>query len=143
MIVARRSVVAAIVSLFLASLVGLAKADYIPPCTPPQGVVSVPLERIPPALMQALRNNVGEIVAPGEKFDATDVVRVGRNHRFIFVWSAGKRWTVATEHGGIVYNNPIFAYHLGENDRSAVLLTQIIGFPNTVCAVASNLTVAR
>lgn len=143
MIVARRSVVAAIVSLILASSVCLAKADYIPPCTPPQGVVSVPLERVPPALMQALRNNVGEIVGPGEKFDATDVVWTGRSRRFIFVWSAGKRWIVATEHGGLGYNDPVFVYHLGEDERSAVLMAQEIAFPNNVCAVASGLTVER
>ena len=124
------------------ALVGLAKADFIPPCVLPEGVVSVPLESVPPALTQALREQFGEIVAPGEKFDATDIIIVRKNRRFIFFWNIGKKWIVATEHGGLGYNDPIFVYQLGEGDRAAVLTKREIAFPNTVCAVASSLLVS-
>ena len=136
----RRSIGAAVALLLVAALVVLARADYFPPCTPPQHVVLVPFKQVPRALMEALREDVGEIVAPGEIFDATDVVMTGRNRRFIFSWRDGKRWIVATEHGGFVYNNPIFLYHLGEGERKAVLMAQRIASPKkTVCAVASEL----
>ena len=108
----------------------------------------MPFGRVPPILIQALRDYVGdrdyvgEIVAPGEKFDTTDVMRTGRSRRFAFFWSTGDRWVVATEHGGFVYNDPIFVYHLGKDDRNATLVKHQIAFPTTLCAVASNLSVA-
>jgi hypothetical protein len=139
---ARRSIGAAVALLLVAALVVLARADYFPPCAPPQHVVLVPLKQVPRALMEALRENLGEIVAPGEIFDATDVVLTGRNRRFIFFWRDGKKWIVATEHGGFAYNNPIFLYHLGESERKAVLTAQKIAFPKTVCAVASELQIS-
>jgi hypothetical protein len=122
--------------------------DRIPTCAAPIGVASVPFKRVPPVLIQALRDYVGdrdyvgEIVAPGEKFDTTDVVWTGRSRRFAFFWTAGDRWIIATEHGGFAYNDSIFVYHLDEGDRKTVLVKEQIAFPTTVCAVASNLIAA-
>jgi hypothetical protein len=64
---------------------------------------------------------------------------VGRNRRFAFFWKADNKWIVATEHGGLAYNNPVFLYHLGEDGRKAVLMVQKIASPKTVCTVASGL----
>lgn len=140
---ARRLVAAAVALLLFAPLATPAKGDYIPPCTPPDGAVSVPLEQVPLGLIQALRDYVGEIVAPGEKFDATDVVRTRKNRRFIFLWNSAGRWIIATEHGGRGYNDPIFVYQLGEDRQHAVLVTEKIAFPWSVCAVARDLAAAR
>jgi hypothetical protein len=120
-----------------------AKADFIAPCTLPDGVTSVSPEQAPAALMQALIARVGFIVAPNEKFDATDVIRIGRSRRFIFIWNVDRRWVVATEHGGLGYNDPIFAYDLGKDRLSATLIKEQAAFPNSVCRVASDLIVFR
>jgi hypothetical protein len=119
-------------------LVTSVKADVIPPCVLPDQVTAVSLEFAPPALMQALAARVGEIVAPNERFDTTDVMVTGRDRRFIFIWNIGKRWVVATEHGGRGYNDPIFAYDLGK-DSAAALVKEQIAHPDTVCMVASDL----
>jgi hypothetical protein len=86
-----------------------------------------------------LREHIGELAEPGTKFDATDVVVTGRNRRLIFVWYLGKRWIVATEHGGRGYNDPIFAYDLSQDGQSATLVQESIAFPKTVCSTASSM----
>jgi len=134
----------AVLSLF-ASLLALtcfssACADDIPPCTVPNGVTSTSLRTgAPLALVRALREHIGELAAPGTKFDAPDVVITGRNRRLIFVWYVGKRWIVATEHGGYAYNDPIFAYDLSQDGRNATLVQERIAFPDTVCSTASSM----
>lgn len=113
-------------------------ADDIPSCAVPRGVVtSTSLENAPPLLQQALKAHIGEVVPPGGKFDSTDVVRVGRDRRLIFIWNAGRRWVVATEHGGRGYNDPIFAYDL-DQDRQR-LAAERVAVPGTVCATAREL----
>lgn len=129
-------------ALLLGSAI-LAKSDDIPPCVPPLGVVVVSRDQAPPALTQALTAQLGEIAAPGEKFDATDVVRTGRNRRLIFIWGAGTKWIVATEHGGRGYNDPIFVYLLSDDKRNAVRVAEKISFPNSVCADAHELIALR
>jgi hypothetical protein len=115
-------------SLFVAALTVMARADTIPPCTSPNNVsLTTSLNEAPAALRQALKRNVGDIVAPGEKFDTTDVVVTGRSRRLIFIWNLGKRWIVATEHGGRVYNRPIFAYDLSHDGQSATLVQEGVG----------------
>jgi len=117
-----------------------AKADDIPACAPPNGVSSMSsLNQTPPALLRALKERFVDIVASGEKFDATDVVVTGRNRRLIFIWNMGVRWIVATEHGGFVYNDPIFAYDLGPDGQSATLVQERVAVPSTVCAAALSL----
>jgi hypothetical protein len=115
-------------SLFVVALTVMARADTIPPCTPPNNVsLTTSLNEAPAALRQALKEHVGDIVAPGEKFDATDVVVTGRSRRLIFIWNLGNRWIVATEHGGRVYKRPIFAYDLGQDGQSATLVQEGVG----------------
>jgi hypothetical protein len=115
-------------SLFVMVLTAAARAGTVPPCTPPNNVSSTTsLNEVPAALRQALKQQVGDIVAPDEKFDATDVVITGRNRRLIFIWNVGKRWIVATEHGGRVYNRPIFAYDLSQDGQSATLVQEGVG----------------
>jgi hypothetical protein len=112
----REIVVSGALAFFLlaSSPVAPARADDIPPCPLPDGVVATSLENAPTPLLQALKERIGELVPPGGRFDSTDVVRIGKNRRLIFIWNAGKRWIVATEYGGIGYNDPIFAYDLGQ-----------------------------
>ena len=136
MITVRRVVIAsAILALFAIHMV----ANAAPSCMPPPGVVPVPLTQVPSILLQTLIDSVGEIAPPGRSFDRTDVVMFGRNRRLAFFWKADNKWIVATEHGGFGYSNPIFLYHLDEGERKAVLMAQKIAFPNTLCAVASEL----
>jgi hypothetical protein len=114
-------------------------ADETPACTPPDGVTSLPLQSAPPPLLRALRERIGELAPPGAPFDATDVVTTGRNRRLIFVWHSGARWIIATEHGGIGYNDPIFAYDLSQDNRNATFVQERTAIPNTVCATAISL----
>ena len=128
------------VSIFTAALITSAGADVIPPCALPNGVASVPFpDAMPSPVSQALKEHVGELVLPGGKFDATDMIVTGRSRRLIFVWNIGKRWVIATEHGGRGYNDPIVAYDLSQNGRNATLVEERIAFPPTVCATASSL----
>jgi hypothetical protein len=116
--------------------------DFIPPCTMPNGVASTSLTYAPPALVQALRDHIGEIAAPGASFNATDntdFVGTGLHRRLIFIWHSGRRWIVATEHGGRGYDDPIFAYDLSDDRRGATLVQESIADPDTVCATAASL----
>ena len=122
-----------------------AKADYIPPCPPPDSdvkVLSFP-GGIPTSLLKLLTEHVGDIASPGEKFDATDVRVTGRNRRMIFVWNRGVRYVFATEHGGIGYNDPIFVYEFDPKKGTARLVSEAIAFPNTVCEIATGLITAE
>jgi hypothetical protein len=128
---------------FLASLLAVmplvsCKADVIPSYALPNGVTPTSLTDAPAALVQALRDHIRELAAPGTRFDATDIVVTGRNRRLIFIWHIGIRWIVATEHGGIGYNDPIFAYDLSDDGRSATLVQESTAFPNTVCPTAAS-----
>jgi len=117
-----------------------AAADDVPFCPPPPGVTSIKLpDGLPPAIRSALSNEAGDIALPGEDFDATDLVMTGRSWRFIFVWQSADRWIVATEHGGIGYNDPVFLYRLEKDGQKATLLEKRHGFPKTVCQVATGL----
>jgi hypothetical protein len=136
MITVRRVAIASVMlALFAVHAIGNAG----PSCTPPPGVVPVPLTQVPPILLQTLIDNFGEFAPPMGSFDRTDYIMVGRSRRLAFFWKADNKWIVATEHGGFGYNNPVFLYHLDEGERNAVLMAQKIAFPNTLCAVASEL----
>ena len=129
-----------IASLFAGTFYAPARADDIAPCPVPHGVVSISLQHgTPKAVLQALKEQVGEIVPPGGKFDATDVIIYGRNRRLIFIWNSGRRWIVASERGGIAYSDPIFAFDLPANDGSAVLVEERDAIPRTVCSTAVGL----
>jgi hypothetical protein len=128
-----------LVALPLLMAVAPALADTIPTCNRPEGVLSATLQTAPPRLVQALKEKIGELVPPGAAFDATDVIVTGRNRRLIFVWNAGKRWIVATEHGGRGYHDPIFAYDLDPNAGHATLVREEVAYPETVCSIAIGL----
>jgi hypothetical protein len=135
--------------LFVVATIVIWSADWtaahrMPPCRLLPTAVSVVsrLDDAPAPLVQALTEHVGEVVPAGALFDTTDVITFGKDRRLIFVWNRGTRWVVATEHGGFVYNDPVFAYELNQDDRKAVLLREEVAFPDTVCATASALLVA-
>jgi hypothetical protein len=66
--------------------------------------------------------------------------RTGKNRRLIFIWNRDTRWIVAIERGGLGYNDPVFAFEIGQ-DHKAVLVREETAFPNTVCSTASSLLV--
>lgn len=119
-------------------------ADEIPACRlVPTGVsVITRLDDAAPSLVRALTERIGEIVPVDAPFDPTDVVRIGKSRRLIFIWNRGTRWVVATEHGGLAYNFPVFAFEIDRDDEKAILVRQeTAGFPNEVCSTASSLLV--
>ena len=119
-------------------------ADEIRACRLiPTGVtVLTRLEDAPRSLTRKLMARVGDIVPVGAPFDATDNLRIGKTRRLIFIWNRGTRWVVATEHGGIVYNDPVFAFEIDQNDRNKVtLVREETPFPDGVCSTASSLLV--
>jgi hypothetical protein len=127
-------------SLATGIMVGTAKADNIPHCQLPSGASAVgALSEAPSAIQRALRDNIGEIVESGERFDSTDVPTTGHSRRLIFIWSMGNRWVVATEHGGIAYNDPIFIYNLSADGQKAELVGTRTTIPPTVCSTALSL----
>jgi hypothetical protein len=100
------------------------------------------LDDAPPALAQALKERLGEVVPVGAPFDSADVIRIGKNRRLIFIWNRGTRWVVATEHGGLGYNDPVFAFEVDQNNGDKVsLVREETAFPDTVCSTASSLLV--
>jgi len=122
----------------------LSAADEIPPCRLlPTGVSVISrLDDAPLPLVHALTERVGEVVPVGAPFDSTDVIRIGKNRRLIFIWNRGARWVVATEHGGLAYNDPVFAFEIDQDGRKATLVREeAASFPNTVCSTASSLLV--
>ncbi len=121
-------------SAVLAMLASAAPAQAA--CPVPQGAVKVAL---PSGLPPALREAMGDIALPGEPFDSTDVYVKGHKHRrYIFVWNIGSRWIVATEQGGKVLSNAIFAYDLGKDGKTAALIEETNHISN-VCAAATRL----
>jgi hypothetical protein len=124
--------------ILFASIVGTRRV--VPPCPLPNGVSATSrLNDAPASLARALTERVGEVVPAGARFDATDVVVTGKNRRLIFIWNLGNRWVVATEHGGVGYNNPIFAFDISEDGLRATFVQESTTFPDSVCLVASSL----
>lgn len=136
----RKALLMTSASLFLSVSLGVARAEAVPPCDPPAGIVSKPLGAATPAgLLAAVKKDLGDLAAPGEAFDATDVVKTGRSRRLIFAWNQGTRWVLATEHGGRGYNNPILAYDVSADGAKATLVEKRIVFVPTYCATAKEL----
>jgi len=117
-----------------------ANADQLPTCRTPAGATirSFPND-IPVALLNALKDKVGDVASPGDPFDSTDVLVVGRNRRAIFVWNRGERWVVATEHGGPGYNDPVFAFNVSSDGLNAAFVAAETAFPETICSIANEL----
>lgn len=142
MITAKR---VAAVLLLLVLPVAYHVTDVIAPaCMPPRQANPVLPEHVPSILLRSLRERLGAIALPRESFNATDVAWFENtsNRRFMFFWKADRRWIVATEQGGFAYNNPIFLYELGEDERRADLIAEKVASPSTSCAVASDLIAA-
>jgi hypothetical protein len=126
--------------LFAALVSTWFRGSVVPPCPLPSGVSATSrLDDAPASLARALTERVGEVVPAGARFDATDVVVTGKNRRLIFIWNLGDRWVVATEHGGVGYNNPIFAFDISEDGLRATFVQESTTFPASVCLVASSL----
>jgi hypothetical protein len=130
---------AAVAAIFC-TISNQAVADYIPPCDVPSGIEAhaFPTD-LPIGLTHFLWDKFGEIVPPGEEFDSTDVVVTRKSRRAIFVWSRGTRWVIATEHGGIGYNDPVFAFDILADGLGVSLVGEEIAFPETVCSAAIEL----
>ena len=101
----------------------------------------IAFEDTPVALRRALSVRVGEIAPPGANFDVTDIVSTDHpiSSRLIFVWNFGRRWVVATEHGGIAYSDPIFGNDVSHDGQSAVFVQKIDAQPQSVCSTAARL----
>ena len=129
--------------LLAATCSACAPPDKVPPCTIPPGVTSTSLETgTPPALVQALKDHIGEMAVPGARYDIGDVhgfFSTGLDRRLIFVWHLGNRWVVATERGGRGYYDPMFAYDLSQDGQSATLVQEQNADPDTVCSTASSM----
>src|ERR1700687_5879271 len=116
------------------------RADEIPPCAAPYGVGVVPvLKKAPAALQLAIFDTMGDLAAPGERFDDGDVYENGRDRRLIFIWNTGRRWIVATEHGGFAYNDPIFVFVLSADNRQASLAETVVRVHYTVFFIPTTL----
>jgi len=114
-----------------------AQVAAIRDCPAPPGVVNVAL---PSGMPPALRAAMGNIALPGEPFDSSDVIVKGHKYtRYIFVWSVGARWIVATEQGGIALHSAIFVYRLGKDGKTATLINKRVGLTNDVCGAATKL----
>lgn len=140
MITARR-VAIVLVLLILPSAYNVIADATTPACMPPRQAIPVPFEHVPSVLLWSLRERLGEIAAPGASFNATDVVWFENvpQRRFMFFWTAGRRWVIATERGGFFHYTPIFLYQLGDDERKADLITERDASSNTACAVALEL----
>ncbi len=139
--ISRRKVIALFCVIALA--VGVVWLDHwaiLEPCERPVEVEEHGFPKdLPIGLRSALIDKFGEIVPPGKAFDATDVAITGKNRRAIFVWSRERRWIVATQHGGLVHNEPVFAFDVLAGGVEAKLVATEIAFPNSVCATAVRL----
>ena len=116
-------------------LPGVVRADDIPPCSPPSAVTQVSIPDLPRSIVETLRTQLGVIAGPKENFDSTDVVVTHVNRRFIFAWALRGSWIVATEHGGLGYNDPIFRFD--SDAKGELTFTGLrIALPQTVCREA-------
>lgn len=107
-------------------------------CPVPAGATAVKIpDGMPPILRETLVSSFGDFALPGQPFDGTDTGSPGHDRRFIFVWNRGATWVVATEHGGIAYNDPILVYEVRDGGQSIVLVKTRIAFPTTLCALAT------
>ncbi len=114
-----------------------AHADIIPACRVPISATPTGLADLPPALREALHQKLGTIAQPNQPFNATDMIEPNLpSRRLIFIWSTPDRWIIATEHGGLAYNDPILAY---TRTPTPTLLAERYAFPNTVCRTALEL----
>jgi hypothetical protein len=119
-------------------------ADVSSTCKAPDGLTAVKsLNLLPPAVLTAIKAKAPDIVDVGERFDATDFIVYRHSHRFMFAWSTGTRWVVAVEHGGYVYNNPIWVLQKSPPLSTTVVLSETISDPKSVCSTAKRLVATQ
>ena len=125
------------VVLVMTACGALAQAAASRSCPAPPGAVDVALSSgLPPAL----RGVMGDIALPGEPCDSSDVYVKGHKYRrYIFVWSAGARWIVAIEQGGIALRTAVLAYTLSKDGKTATRINKGAEFTNDVCGAAIKL----
>jgi hypothetical protein len=123
----------------LIALPAMAQTDDALKCHAPVGVTAVAIpDGMPQALRETVESTLGDIALPGQSFNATDAGPPGHDRRYLFVWNRGKRWFVATEHGGIAYNDPILEYEIGEDGRTVSLVKTRMAVPQNLCTVATS-----
>jgi hypothetical protein len=114
--------------VFVTKVATRVSGEVIRACPAPYGVSVISrFDDAPPALARALTDRVGEIAPVGAEFNPTDVHIIGetgKSRRLIFIWSLGNRWVVATERGGVGYNNPIFAFDAASDGLSAAFVEE-------------------
>jgi hypothetical protein len=140
----KKIVLAILVATVFVAAATIWPREYValPTCALPSGASATPrLDDAPPALVRALTQRIGEVVPVGARFDTTDVIwfEPGKFRRLMFIWNLSNRWVIATEHGGFVYNDPIFAFDISRDRREAVFLGENIAHPDSICSTASSL----
>ena len=129
-----------ILGLGLWAAAGAVHADVIPACAVPTGAMMIGFDQLPTAVRKALAKQTGAMAMPGQPFNATDAVTKPLPFsRGIFVWSRGTRWVIATEHGGIAYNDPIYVFDAVSDHKRVALTATRTATPATVCATAQDL----
>jgi hypothetical protein len=106
--------------------------EEVLPCRAVPPVEDVRLQNAPPALIDALKRDIGRYVGPGEPFDRFDEVIVGVNKQILWIRQRENRWVVAYWHGGRFIQIPILVYELPLSGP-AVLLRSAGGFPQSAC----------
>ena len=115
-----------------------------PTCpAPPRTRVVRFMHDLPAEVRSALLAKTPDIVDSNQPFDATDVVMHGAHfNRFAFAWNGPDgRWIVATEHGGIAYDNPVYTLVAPSAPQTglqfavypASIVSTIISRPKTLC----------
>jgi hypothetical protein len=119
-----------------------AEEAYRPACQVPEGALAVSWEKdVPPAVAQALKKAAGEgdISPPGGPFNAIGVMDGRPGKRVMFAWRSGSRWAVATEQGGFVYYNRVFAFDPSAEPENVALAEERDARPSTLCETAVSL----
>jgi hypothetical protein len=118
-----------------------ARADNIPPCPLPAGATAIVLPAgLPDAIARNIADRLGtRIAAPGEAFDATDVVQLGIGARYIFAWKIDTAWIVALERGGRGYGRPVFRYEPSPMDAGFRMTRSQRAGMASVCETAAML----
>ena len=125
---------------------GGVRAAVVPACPAPAGVSAVAFGDLPAGVRKVLAEKTGEMALPGQPFNVTDVVSGDKPLPFsrgLFVWNRGTRWVIATEHGGIGYSDPIYAFGIAADGKGVKLIASKPAVPKTVCATAAALFEAR
>lgn len=133
-----------LISLLSLAVAGSAQADNVPACPVPAGVIDVPFDQIPVAFQKALHDKVGNVAAPGQPFNATDVVDgTLPGSREIFAWNSGSRWVIVIEMGGRAYHDEVYAFDAGADSKRVKPVALNTRLRRDVCTRAKAALVAQ